>query len=542
MSVQLKEYQDIAVGELSEGLKALLDNPASDKICVFKAPTGSGKTVMAAKFIERFILENPDRDVCFIWLSVASGDLDGQSKDSLKSILEGAPHVGLVEEEFTGGRRIIGRSEIVVASWQKLFLRNRQTLEWKNVLMKDGENVNFREVLTATRAKRKIILIVDESHIGKNAPRTNELREVISADVEIEMSATPIFQPSLDQIGRGEAKVVVISSADVIRAGVIKKEIIINEGLSAVSDEEADSQTMVLEAAYAKRNALQAMFIAEGSAIKPLVLVQVPNAAEGEAKIEAVKVLLAGKGITEVNGRLAVWLSDEKSDHLDTVKDNGSLIEFLIFKQAVATGWDCPRAHILVRFREIEGYVFEMQTVGRILRMPELRHYDTEALNRGYIFTNLRGITVDSREETSRIIKSLHAQRQASWTALDVPTYFRKRFDYKDITAGFDSVFEKVFCKELGLDSEEFFEKNRKSLENKGLMVDINTLRDDIISDGVVPVLGIDEAQCDVPGAEVAHFSLAPNDVATMFDRMIRRHLGPFKSFKRSIPKVMSDN
>ncbi|MBK8698450.1 MAG: hypothetical protein IPN29_02455 [Saprospiraceae bacterium] len=46
-------------------------------------------------------------------------------------------------------------------------------------------------------------------------------------------------------------------------------------------------------------------------------------------------------------------------------------VEFLLFKQAIDTGWDCPRAHILVKLRDIQSYTFEVQTVGRILRMPE---------------------------------------------------------------------------------------------------------------------------------------------------------------------------
>ena len=53
-----------------------------------------------------------------------------------------------------------------------------------------------------------------------------------------------------------------------------------------------------------------------------------------------------------------------------SVIQNDSPIEVLIFKQAIATGWDCPRASILVMLRDIKSVTFEIQTVGRILRMP----------------------------------------------------------------------------------------------------------------------------------------------------------------------------
>ena len=45
----------------------------------------------------------------------------------------------------------------------------------------------------------------------------------------------------------------------------------------------------------------------------------------------------------------------------------------MIFKQAIALGWDCPRAshHVLFRQWKEETLVFSLQTLGRIMRMPE---------------------------------------------------------------------------------------------------------------------------------------------------------------------------
>ena len=55
----------------------------------------------------------------------------------------------------------------------------------------------------------------------------------------------------------------------------------------------------------------------------------------------------------------------EKSETIDWISEPDNEIEFLIFKQAIDTGWDCPRAHILVKFRETHNIVFEIQTVGQ---------------------------------------------------------------------------------------------------------------------------------------------------------------------------------
>ena len=48
----------------------------------------------------------------------------------------------------------------------------------------------------------------------------------------------------------------------------------------------------------------------------------------------------------------------------------------MVFKQAITVGWDCPRSSILVLFREWKKFEFSIQTIGRIIRMPEMKHYD----------------------------------------------------------------------------------------------------------------------------------------------------------------------
>ena len=54
--------------------------------------------------------------------------------------------------------------------------------------------------------------------------------------------------------------------------------------------------------------------------------------------------------ITTDNGKLAVWLSNEK-ENLANLEAPDNLTEVLLFKQAIALGWDCPRAAVLLIFR-----------------------------------------------------------------------------------------------------------------------------------------------------------------------------------------------
>lgn len=118
-------------------------------------------------------------------------------------------------------------------------------------------------------------------------------------------------------------------------------------------------------------------------------------------KRAAVEKFLKNKGITTENGKLAIWLNDDKiNNSYEELNTNDSKVEYLIFKMAIDTGWDCPRAQILLKFREVNSIVFEIQTVGRILRMPEAKHYTDEALNRSYVYSNIQSIAIKKEYTT----------------------------------------------------------------------------------------------------------------------------------------------
>ena len=151
----------------------------------------------------------------------------------------------------------------------------------------------------------------------------------------------------------------------------------------------------MINTALAKRNELAEAYKKQGSNINPLLLIQLPNdvkaemTTEDEAIAEQVKMCLRyTHEITEENGKLAVWLSNEKSN-LSGLEDPDNLAEVLLFKQAIALGWDCPRAAVLLIFRKMNSEHFTIQTVGRILRMPEQKFYTDSSLNRGYVYTDI---------------------------------------------------------------------------------------------------------------------------------------------------------
>lgn len=550
-----KEYQLNAIEELVKSVSDLLIKDVSNKVCVFQSPTGSGKTIMIAKFIEEIIKDLPDTDLCFLWVSIGKGDLHKQSKKSLDRVFDGFPTVCLLEEEFFGSRNYIEQNEVVVVNWEKLYSKyasGEQKGEWKNKVMKDGENVNFIEVLQTTKEKRKIILIIDESHYAGDAQRTSELRQIINADVTLEMSATPKLlgeqinvlrtMESPVKFNSGASYYIYVKPQEVIDEGMIKKELIINENLESLVDDEKTSQDIIIEAAYNKRIALKEAYANAGTNINPLCLIQLPNAEAGAAKKEVIEIFLADKGITESNGKLAIWLSEEKSDRLDEISDFESEVEFLLFKQAIDTGWDCPRAHILVKLRETHSYTFEVQTVGRILRMPEQIHYEDENLNTGFIFTNLQTITVHKEDYNPNIIKHLKATRKEIYKPLLLPSYYKSRVDFGDITYSFGKTLERVFCNAFGIDLDSTMinmAENGEKIKSKGLTTDISSYKESLLTDKIISVKEIDDIDGVLNNRDdrTAEAKLADNDLQDLFNSVIKENLSGFAP-KRSIPAV----
>jgi len=532
MSIKiLKHYQEKAVDELLTRSKKILkddkNKSADDKLIIFKAPTGSGKTFTMSQYIYQMCKNEKRTDFCFLWISIGKGELHKQSYRSIKDEVGGFS-VYLLEEEFFGSRREIDQDETVVVSWNKLALKNKETGEWKANLMKDKETVNFRDLVKNTKeAGRKIVMIIDESQLGAKAPRAMEVRNIIDADLTIEVSATPILVE-----GSHDSRLVEVDVNEVIEEGMIKKEILINEKVGIFSGSEKNSQEAVLEAACKKRTELKKMLKIEKSEVNPLVLIQIPTGKEGDAKRSEVEKFLAQKDITIDNGKLAVWLSEEKVN-LEVLENNYSEVDFLIFKQAIDTGWDCPRAHILVRLRDVKSRVMELQTIGRIMRMPEAEHFQNDKLNKAFIYTNLVPADINFQGDDLTIknaIKSVFVKRSEKYKFLKLNSYYRNRVDFGDLTLSFHKTFEEQTCDYFGI---KVGEKNKKSneiaLKKKGVDLSSKERRDEIVIDKAIPAKLFDQLyKEEIEFDLVSMAGLTESDKRRMFDELFRVNLNGF--------------
>jgi type III restriction enzyme len=522
MNYSLKDYQRKAVDELKRYFNFYY--ALSDKTIAFKSPTGSGKTFMLSSMIDEIVKENEHQDFCFVWASIGKGELQIQSYDAVSGYLQGYPKSSLLDDEFFGSRSYIKKYEVVFVNWEKLVQKDSTTGKWKNSIMKDQEGISFIEVIAETKRRgTKIILIIDESHIGKShKSRIMEFKNtILIPDMTIEMSATPLTEPD-----------VIVNPEHVINEGMIKDSIIVNEGIdkNLVIDDDVTSEELVLEYGFNKRMELVTEYKKVNSSVNPLVLVQIPNKEQGDEKLLVIQNYLRSKGVTLENGKLKIWLTG-KEHNFDKkkIKDLNDKTEFLVFKTAVATGWDCPRAHILVKFREGNSETFEIQTIGRILRTAEAKAYGNSKLDNAYIFTNLAQFETKKDSYNPNKVKTeisyfrLDDKKQSVYTPVHLKSYYRSRAnDYNSADSGFYSVFDEEFCNYFSIVKDSMDITNVDKMKSKGF-IDNTNVKDEMLNEDTISTVDIDSEQSSQAGTNAVRAS--ETDLMFEYYDLIRQNL-----------------
>lgn len=405
-------YQQKYIEELTT-FSSLYLKGQEEKIVVFQAPTGSGKTIMMAESLSRLVKDlQGTKSLAFIWISVNS--LHEQSKKKLdehfanERLLE---CIGIDEIES----KQIDENEILFINWESL---NRES----NLFIKENEqDWNLSKVIENTKEEgREIVLVIDESHRAAKTSKAAEIIKIIGPKLTIEVSATP------KEISNDHR--VKVPLREVIDEEMIKSEIQINPGLNKVETNED-----IVEAALKMRSQLHESYKSLGTNINPLLLIQIPNKKYSDIRSPEEKIIevLEEHGVTTQSGKLAVWLSDKDSKiNLDDLEQNTSNVDVLIFKQAIAQGWDCPRAAILLLQREwnSENYEFNIQTLGRIMRMPEQKYYpDNPELNAGYIYTASDNFSIVEDLAKDYVSKVQMVRNNQIYSKLSLPSQFIRR-------------------------------------------------------------------------------------------------------------------
>ena len=363
LTLHLFDFQEKAVLKLLD----LSTDSNSKQTVVMKAPTGAGKTIILIDYVDEY-LNKVNAQTAIIWLCPGKGDLEEQSRQKMRSV---APH-RKTQNLFDALQNGFDEESTTFVNWELVTKKG-------NTAIRDSERKNlFDRIADAHRRGMDFIVIIDEEH-SHNTAKAKAVIDAFAAKHIVRVSATAIKNNRYEYFE--------IDELDVIEEGLITKALYVNEGMEDHVEIDTDYDYL-LDLADAKRKAIAQRYmevLPSGKAIRPLVLIQFPN---GQPEtIQAVETKLASMGYTYDNGMVSIWMSENKKDLTENLTSNDGTPVFLLMKQAISTGWDCPRAKILVKLREGMSEQFEIQTIGRIRRMPEARHYDDDLLDFCYVYT-----------------------------------------------------------------------------------------------------------------------------------------------------------
>jgi type III restriction enzyme len=425
MRVSLFDFQKDALHELRMALiKARKTvSPDDQHVVSFSAATGSGKTIMMTALFEAILVEPDDQlawpldwayqsDAVILWVSDMP-ELNEQTKLKIERMSDKVHRVSQLETidatfdqpRLTGGR-------IYFINTQKLAINQPLTN------MGEGRQHLIWETLTNTAQDfpDRFYVVIDEAHRGMlrgpGAAQAQTLMQrfvlghpesgLVKMPLVIGVSATPtrfldLIQQAKHTITKHQVE---IPAEEVRKSGLLKERILIHHPEKATSAEMALleeaartwAQISIAWEAYCKD-------VGE-SLVLPVLVVQVQNATPGQFTATDLSAVLA-----VIESAIGRRLNQDEVVH--AMHDSGDLdvsgrrvrkveasridadrsIGVVLFKTSLSTGWDCPRAEVMMSFRSAEDHTYIAQLLGRMVRTPLARRVEQDAaLNDVHLF------------------------------------------------------------------------------------------------------------------------------------------------------------
>lgn len=434
--MELKKYQQSAIETLKEYLKELkkvgvkyafmgiTNKPYNPDfftdipfVCV-KIPTGGGKTMVACHATQEIMktaLANKLDKGIVMWF-VPSEAIKTQTLKKFKD--KNDPHRRALDEAFQNGVRIFSNEEalrirredvddnlcIIISSLEafrkdkkiqtkyKVYQENGSLLShFENLhnddnLEKDEEGTVINSLANVVKMSNPLI-VIDEGHKTQTQLSIDFIKDLNPCFI-VEYTATP----------RGGSNILVDISASQLKEEQMVKIPIVLESATQWQDsvargiekrDELEKEAKKLKSEY----------------IRPIVLLQAqPQSKVNETiTVEELKDYLIKAKISEEE--IAIKTSDRNDLEGVDLFSKKCKIRYIITVNALAEGWDCSFAYVLVSVANVGAKIAVEQIIGRIIRMPYAKKKTNEDLNRCYIFASAKNFN----EAATQIIGGLES-------------------------------------------------------------------------------------------------------------------------------------
>ncbi len=374
----------------------------SGQAIVLSSPTGSGKTIMALAVIERIIQGDADfsadSEAAFLWLS-DQPEINEQTRRKMletSSVLDASKLVvvdsSFDEETFSPGR---------------LHFLNIQKLGREKQLVAHGDDRTFTIWDTISNTVRShaghFFLFIDEAHRGMRAGTKDAKEaativqkfvkgspdEIPAIPIIVGISATPGRFETVIQTTRTRRNVTI--PPDAVRASGLLKETI---RLYHPTERQPTDVTMLRAAAESWLKFVQHWTTYGESQkeqlVRPVLVVQVQD---GSGK------RLSNTNLAEAVDTINATVGPFPPEAFAHSFQEGTPLDFgphrvrylappditgdpevtaVFFKSSLNTGWDCPRAEVMMSFRKAVDATLIAQLVGRMVRTPLARRIDSD--------------------------------------------------------------------------------------------------------------------------------------------------------------------